>query len=114
MAYFAEIDDTGTVTRVIVADTEQWCVDNLGGTWVETADPYDSRTQVRKYPGPGWGHASADPQRFAPKYVHRDVLGDGEVEDLDAKVWSEGSIARVRDLPTRVRPPRTGEQIRPR
>lgn len=34
--YFAQIDDTKTVTRVIVADSLEWCVQHLGGTWVET------------------------------------------------------------------------------
>jgi hypothetical protein len=36
MAHFAEIVD-GTVTRVIVADTKEWCETNLGGTWVQTS-----------------------------------------------------------------------------
>lgn len=33
--YFAELKNN-IVERVIVADSEQWCVDNLGGEWVET------------------------------------------------------------------------------
>ena len=33
--YFAEIQNN-IVQRVIVADSEQWCVDNLGGEWKET------------------------------------------------------------------------------
>jgi len=36
MAHFAQIEN-GTVTRVIVADTQQWCETNLGGTWVQTS-----------------------------------------------------------------------------
>lgn len=36
MAHFAEVVD-GTVTRVIVADTKEWCEANLGGTWVQTS-----------------------------------------------------------------------------
>jgi len=35
MKYYAEIID-GKVARVIVADTQEWCEKNLGGTWVET------------------------------------------------------------------------------
>jgi hypothetical protein len=48
MPYFAEIKDD-IVHRVIVADNEQWCVENLGGEWVETFmdDP------VEKYAGIG-------------------------------------------------------------
>lgn len=37
MAHFAEIDDDNTVIRVIVADTKEWCEQNLGGTWVQTS-----------------------------------------------------------------------------
>jgi hypothetical protein len=37
MAHFAEIDDEGVVLRVIVADTQEWCEANLGGTWVQTS-----------------------------------------------------------------------------
>ena len=37
MAHFAEIDSDNKVLRVIVADTKEWCEDNLGGTWVQTS-----------------------------------------------------------------------------
>ena len=37
MAHFAEIDSNGIVLRVIVADTKEWCEDNLGGTWIQTS-----------------------------------------------------------------------------
>lgn len=33
---FAEIDGNNIVQRVVVSNSEQWCVDNLGGAWVET------------------------------------------------------------------------------
>ena len=36
MAHFAEIVD-GVVVRVIVADTQEWCQANLGGSWVQTS-----------------------------------------------------------------------------
>jgi hypothetical protein len=36
MAHFAEVVDN-IVTRVIVADTKEWCESNLGGTWVQTS-----------------------------------------------------------------------------
>ena len=41
MAHFAEIDNNNTVLRVIVADTKEWCENNLGGTWVQTS--YNTR-----------------------------------------------------------------------
>jgi hypothetical protein len=37
MAHFAEIDSDNKVLRVIVADTKEWCEDNLGGTWIQTS-----------------------------------------------------------------------------
>lgn len=37
MAHFAEIDSNNVVVRVIVADTKEWCVENLGGNWVQTS-----------------------------------------------------------------------------
>ena len=43
MAHFAQIDEAGTVTQVIVvadeheADGEQWCANLLGGTWKQTS-----------------------------------------------------------------------------
>ena len=37
MAHFAELDADNTVLRVIVADTKEWCEQNLGGTWVQTS-----------------------------------------------------------------------------
>jgi hypothetical protein len=62
--YFAEIDPaTQRVVRVVVADSAQWCVDNLGGTWVETVDPH-SPTQPVSYCSPGWGYDPAVPERF--------------------------------------------------
>ena len=48
MAHFAEIVD-GTVTRVIVADTKEWCEANLGGTWVQTS--YNTSGNVHKLGG---------------------------------------------------------------
>tara|TARA_B100001142_G_scaffold330390_1_gene399007 strand:+ start:860 stop:1261 length:402 start_codon:yes stop_codon:yes gene_type:complete len=34
--YFAEIDSSNVVLRVIVCDTKEWCENSLGGTWVQT------------------------------------------------------------------------------
>ena len=36
MAHYAKVED-GVVTQVIVADSQQWCEANLGGTWVQTS-----------------------------------------------------------------------------
>jgi hypothetical protein len=40
--YFAELNDNKIVKRVIVADSKEWCEENLGGTWVKTHDPLDA------------------------------------------------------------------------
>jgi hypothetical protein len=37
MAHFAEINTDNKVLRVIVADTKEWCEENLSGTWVQTS-----------------------------------------------------------------------------
>jgi hypothetical protein len=37
MAHFAEIDSNNKVLKVIVADTKEWCEENLGGTWIQTS-----------------------------------------------------------------------------
>jgi hypothetical protein len=36
MAHFAQVEN-GTVTQVIVADTKEWCEQNIGGEWVQTS-----------------------------------------------------------------------------
>ncbi len=36
MAHYAKVED-GVVTQVIVADSQEWCEANLGGTWVQTS-----------------------------------------------------------------------------
>ena len=36
MSHYAKVED-GIVTNVIVADSQQWCEANLGGTWVQTS-----------------------------------------------------------------------------
>lgn len=34
--YFAEVNASNVVKRVIVADSAEWCAQALGGTWIET------------------------------------------------------------------------------
>lgn len=36
MAHYAKIVD-GVVEQVVVADTQEWCETNLGGTWIQTS-----------------------------------------------------------------------------
>lgn len=48
MAHFAKVVD-GIVEQVIVADTKEWCENNLGGTWVQTS--YNTHGGVNNRPG---------------------------------------------------------------
>lgn len=94
--YFAEVDAQNVVLRVIVAESADWCVDHLGGTWVETADPYSQEPQAVTYCGPGYGCDESFPERFAPQW--RQPLG-ADVEEAppyekDAVVFHGGRIWR--------------------
>ena len=66
--YWAEIDSNNEVLRVVVCDTLEWLQDNLGGTWIETADPYASELQVVTYCGIGFGYDPEFPEKFAPPW----------------------------------------------
>jgi hypothetical protein len=41
MGHFAELDFDNKVIRVVVAETKEWCEQNLGGVWVQTS--YNTR-----------------------------------------------------------------------
>lgn len=49
--YFAELNDSNKVLRVIVAYNLQWCENNLGGKWVEA---FKDRSERANFPGTGW------------------------------------------------------------
>lgn len=61
--YFAEIVNKDVV-RVIVASSQGWCEQTLGGVWVETSDPYSPDLQVVNYCGPGHHHDPGVPEQF--------------------------------------------------
>jgi hypothetical protein len=92
-AHFAEIDAAGVVLRVILAPDQAWCVDNLGGTWVQTANPDEpdpSDPSGVAYCGPGYGHDDTFPDRFAPLWVQPvTTVLDGE----PAPPYPTGSLA---------------------
>jgi hypothetical protein len=94
MSYFAEVDGSGIVRRVIVADSLAWCVDVLGGTWVETSDPYAPPSEVT-YCGPGYGHADNLPELFAPQWVQPVANPDGTWPYNGGEiVWHAGRLWR--------------------
>lgn len=88
MAHFAEIVD-GTVARVIVADTQEWCEQNLGGTWVQTS--YNTQggvhalggTPLRKnYAGIGYSYDAGRDAFIPPKPFESWLL------DEDTCLWN--------------------------
>jgi len=44
--YFAEIKNN-VVLRIIVADSVDWCIENLGGTWKETFKKDENKNYAR-------------------------------------------------------------------
>lgn len=88
MGYFAEIDANKVVQRVVVADSAEWCVEHLGGTWIETADPYSDEPQSVTYCGPGFGHDETWPERFAPPWQP----WDGTFDEENRTPYQEGSL----------------------
>ena len=63
MFTFAEIGPGNIVLRVIVADSLEWCIENLGGWWVETYQGHPTE----KYAGPGDVYNPASAQKFQPQ-----------------------------------------------
>ena len=70
MAHFAEIGPDSTVLRVIVADTKEWCENNLGGTWVQTS--YNTRGGI---------HYGQDGQPSGREPLHKNYAGIGYTWD---------------------------------
>jgi len=90
--YFAQIVG-GEVTRVIVADSLEWCRSRLGGEWIETRDPYaetqaDPALEAVNYCGPGHGADPVFPERFAPQWVQ-------PAPDPETGEWSSYPKGRV-------------------
>ena len=96
--YLAQVE-SGVVVRVIVCDDIQWATERLGGTWVETADPY-AQEQAEGlehvvYCGPGYGVDESFPERFAPPWVQPVATEDGwTTYPKGALVWHNGRIWR--------------------
>jgi hypothetical protein len=111
MAHFAEIID-GVVERVIVADTQEWCETNLGGTWVQTS--YNTHGGVhtlggtplhKNYAGIGYtfdGVGFAAPQPYPSWTLNAtSYLWEAPVampEDGKAYNWNEDDLAWVEFL----------------
>ena len=108
MAHFAQIEN-GTVTQVIVADTQQWCETNLGGTWVQTSyntiagEHRNGGVPLHKnYAGIGFtwdGTGFAAPQPFPSWTLNKDTyVWDAPTRmPTDGKfyIWDEASTSWV-------------------
>lgn len=57
---FAEIGPGNVVLRVIVADSLEWCVETLGGWWVETYQGHPTE----HYAGIGMVYNAASAEKF--------------------------------------------------
>lgn len=108
MAHFAKVED-GLVTQVIVADSQQWCEANLGGTWVQTSyntignQHPEGRPLRKNYAGIGYHYDGVGfyaPQPF-PSWIK-----DAETYLWDAPVprptegfwkWDEDSLSWVEE-----------------
>ena len=77
MSYLAELDENNIVKRVIVCDDIQWASDKLGGTWVETSDPYSEEEQQVSYCGPGFGYDDSFPEKFAAQWKQPVATDEG-------------------------------------
>ena len=109
MAHFAKVED-GLVTQVIVADSQQWCEANLGGTWVQTSyntignQHPEGRPLRKNYAGIGYHYDGVGfyaPQPF-PSWIK-----DAETYLWNAPVprptegfwkWDEDSLSWVEEL----------------
>lgn len=70
---FAEINPTTyIVLRVIVCDSKQWCIDNLGGMWVETFDSLEGKN----YAGVGYTYHPTKENFSSPQPDPLSVLND--------------------------------------
>lgn len=79
--YIAELDSSNAVLRVIIAQSTQWAVSHLGGTWVECYD--------RRYPGPGWTYDS-QADDFVPQQPFPSWTWDGEAWQPPVPMPEEG------------------------
>lgn len=108
MAHFAEIDDDNTVVRVIVADTKEWCEQNLGGTWVQTSynthgnQHPEGRPLHKNYAGIGylWDGIGFYPPQPYPSWTKNEetYLWESPVPyPIDGKTysWNESSLSWI-------------------
>ena len=109
MAHYAKVE-SGVVTQVIVADSQQWCEANLGGTWVQTSynthggvNSRDGGTSLHKnYAGIGYtfdgiGFAAPQPYPSWTKNSETYLWSAPTPMPVDDKryTWDEATLAWV-------------------
>jgi hypothetical protein len=92
VSYYAELDAAGIVLRVIVADDLDWVLEQLGGDWVETSDPYAGPSEVA-YAGIAMGYGDNLPQLFAAQWAEPVPDNEGNWPYNGGEVvWHEGRL----------------------
>ncbi len=71
--HFAEINAAGAVLRVIVAQSAEWCEQNLGGIWEET---FKDRSERFNYAGIGFTYDEERDAFIPPKPFESWVLDE--------------------------------------
>jgi hypothetical protein len=115
MAHFAEIDQNNIVTRVIVAETQEWCETNLSGTWVQTSYNTSGNTHLlngtplrANYAGIGHTYDPVNDVFYAPQPFASWTLNTTSYlweppvampEDEKPYVWNEDDLAWVELVP---------------
>ena len=108
MAHFAKIVD-GIVETVIVANSKEWCEENLGGTWIQTSyNTYGGvhtlgKTPLHKnYAGIGYtwdGTGFAAPQPYPSWQLDQDTYlwqaPEPHPEDGKLYTWDEESLSWI-------------------
>lgn len=90
--YFAEIENN-IVTRVVVCNNPSWLEARLGGTWIETKDPYDLETATPvTYCGPGYGYDPNFEERFAPQWRQPQGWFDEQGNPQPPDGYPEGAL----------------------
>lgn len=109
MPHFAQLDESNTVLRVIVADSQEWCVQNLGGRWLQTSYNTSGGVHIqggtafrKNYAGSGYTYDEArdafiPPQPF-PSWTLNEESCNWEPPTPKPEglyVWDEASLAWV-------------------
>ena len=108
MSHYAQIEN-GTVTQVIVAHSKAWCIDALGGEWVQTS--YNTHAGVhtlggtplhKNYAGQGYtwdgiGFAAPQPYPSWTKSSETYLWNAPTPMPVDDKryTWDEATLAWV-------------------